>query len=133
MPSQGDAESLRALRDAERSRIVTLLGAYRYRFQSERDLQDGLEQVLVAAGVSYQREFVLDASSRPDFLLAGGVVVEVKIAQGARALARQVDRYARHADVTAIIVVTQRRHLGALPRSIDGKPVDIVVLRGGLA
>lgn len=85
-------------------------------------MQDDVDQVLSAAGVTFTREARLDARDRPDFLTTSGLAIELKVAGGRSAVVRQLLRYAEHEEVTGILLVTSRsRHLG-LPDLLGGKP-----------
>lgn len=72
------------------------------------------------------REHRLSARDIPDFLV-GTTVVEVKM-NGARptSILRQLERYASHAEVSDLILVTNRAV--SLPAAVSGKPVDVVSL-----
>lgn len=92
---------------------------YRFLLNSEAELQDQMEQVLVDAGVPFERERRLGPRSRPDFFL-DGVAVEVKIKGSARAIYRQCERYAGFSEVTEVLLVTNRAM--GFPKEINGKP-----------
>jgi len=108
-----------------------LLARHRYAIQDERSLQDGLESVLKANGVPYLREYVLDANSRPDFLL-GSLAIEVKTQGSVGQFLRQAYRYLEHEKVQALIAVGTPHWLGALPPDLAGKPVYGVRLLNSL-
>ena len=59
--------------------LASRLAAYRFRFVSEKDLQDGIEALLTAEHIPFQRERAISAPDRPDFLVDGNLAVEVKI------------------------------------------------------
>ena len=59
--------------------LATRLNAYRFRFVTEKDLQDGIEAMLTAEQIPFQRERAISAPDRPDFLVDGNLAVEVKI------------------------------------------------------
>ncbi len=102
--------------------VERALRTHRFRFADERELQAGIEQVLVRAGLSPTRESSLGELGSIDFLV-GGLGIEVKT-RGSRAdLARQVHRYLQHPSVAALMVVTTRAALARLPSTIAGKPV----------
>jgi hypothetical protein len=114
---------------AERLREV--LGSYRYNHANERDLQDGIAQVLATRGIRFDREVVLGPKDRPDFMV-DGIAVEVKVDGGLSDVTRQLHRYAQHAQVRALLLVTSRAQLGNQPGKMNGKPVTVLVLLGGL-
>lgn len=114
------------------SGIVDLIAQYRFRFSSEVQLHEGISKVLDVAGISYRREVRIDEHNRLDFLIDGGLVIEVKIAGSGAELLRQVHRYAQEEIVTGIIVVTNKPWHD-LPPTLNGKPVAVHVMsRGGL-
>lgn len=109
-----------------------LLSGYRFRFVSERDLQDGIERALIAAGISYEREAALSDPDRPDFLVGDGIAVEVKIKGSLSELIRQAARYASHQRIGSILVVGTPRWLPRVPDALSGKPVRSLRLVGSL-
>lgn len=110
--------------------IVRLLGAHRFRFGTEAVLQDGIAEVLAAAGIQHEREVALTARDRIDFLVQGGIGLEVKIDGSALDLARQMLRYAAHERIAALLVVTTRARHTETPRELGGKPVRVIHLTG---
>lgn len=117
------ALTLRALRGA--------LAAYSYRYGSEVQLHERLGEVLTAAGISYQREFVLDPKNRADFWI-DGVVVEVKVDGSLAEAARQVGRYIGLEQVSGVLLASTkpwaRTPLQVKPK-FGGKPFEMVYLR----
>lgn len=104
--------------------LCAYLARFRFNFTSEVMLQDGLEQVLSQAGVPVEREFLLDKRSRLDFMLPGGLVIEVKV-DGSRAdVLRQLSRYAQSPAVSGLLLVTTRAS-HRLPESFNGKPLAV--------
>lgn len=110
------------------SSCISRLTAHQYHFADERELQDGL--AIVLAPLDAQREVRFDAADRIDFLLPGGIGIEVKIDGSLSALTRQVHRYAQRDEITALIIVTSRRRLAQLPDAINGKPIRVVRVGG---
>lgn len=104
---------------------------YRFRFSTEKDLQDGIESVLVSGNISYQREVHLGSSDRPDFMV-GGVAVEVKIAGSLSALVRQIFRYAKYQQVESILVIGSPSWIPKIVTELNGKPVCSIYLLGSL-
>lgn len=111
--------------------VCRLLASRRYAIQDEKSLQDGLEQVLREAKVPYVREFVLDAHSRPDFLL-GSLAIEVKTKGSIAQFLRQAYRYLEHAEVTELIAIGTPHWIGGLPPELAGKPLYGVRLLNSL-
>lgn len=98
------------------------LDRYRFNFRNEAELQAGVALALEREGIAYLREHRLNAQDRPDFF-CDGIVIECKIAGSWAALVRQLARYAEHADVLAIIVVSSCAAHGGLPAELNGKPI----------
>jgi len=106
--------------------VAIFLRQARYRMGSEYLLQQDVERHLHTAGIPYEREHRLSPGERLDFLVAGNVAVELKIRAQRKSIYRQLERYARHEIVQALILVTASA-LG-MPKTIEGKPVYIVQL-----
>lgn len=111
--------------------LEAMLAQYRFRFTSEKDLQDGIEAALKAENICYTREQSLNLSDRPDFI-AGGIAIEVKIKGSMAELLRQASRYAQCEDINAILVVGTPHWLTRVPTELCGKPVHAVRLMGSL-
>jgi len=111
--------------------ITRALRAHRFRYDQETELQEGIGEVLRAAGIAYEREVSLGRGDRIDFV-AGGVGIEVKRAGGLSAVTRQLHRYAQAPTLEALVLVTDRMQLTRLPDTLGGKPVAVVSLLGGL-
>lgn len=113
--------------------VAALIGAHRYRYADELELHDGIDQVLRAAGVVPDREVRLTARERIEFLLPGGLGIEVKVAGSPGAVRRQLGRYAACPSIDVLLLVTTRpTHLTGLPGQIGDVPVLSVLLRGGI-
>lgn len=111
---------------------VSVLSRYRFRFTEESDLQKGIAAALQANGIAFHREEALSARDRPDFLLDGGVAIEVKIAGSLSDLLRQVARYLEHDEIRAVLVVGSPGWLNRVPETLQGKPVQSLRLIGSL-
>lgn len=112
--------------------VVAAVRARRFRHVHEDELQLGIAEVLAAAGLEAEREVRLSPRDRIDFLV-GTVGVEVKVAGTAAAAKRQLERYAESDRVEELVLVTDRVQAGAQPATINGKPLRVVALLGGLA
>lgn len=112
--------------------LATRLNAYRFRFVTEKDLQDGIEAMLTAEQIPFQRERAISAPDRPDFLVDGNLAVEVKIKGSLAQLLRQASRYASHPEIAGIVVVGSPRWLATVPSVLCDKPVKSVRLLGSL-
>lgn len=111
--------------------VVRLLVAVRFNFTNEEELQAGI--ALALAPLEHAREVILDGASRIDFMV-GNVGLEVKIGGGISPLTRQLARYAAHERISALVVVTAKeQHRLQLPAAINGKPLRVIALRGGIS
>ena len=108
--------------------VLEAIRAHAYAFADEAELQDGLAAVLAPLGAA--RELRCGPADRIDFLLPGGIGIEVKIDGSLSALTRQVHRYAQRDEIAALIVVTNRHRLAQLPETMNGKPVRVVRVGG---
>lgn len=113
-------------------RLQQLLGGHLYRFGDEAGLQAGIEQVLLTAGIEYQREHQIDAHNRFDFVV-DGIVLEVKIKGSLPEAARQCYRYQRLPDVRGVMLLATPSwaRTGWLPEQL-GTPLMMVKLRRSL-
>lgn len=115
-------------------RIADTLRSHAYRFSNERELQEGIAKALSAAGIEYAREVSLDAHSRIDFMIPGGIGIEVKIDGPTSSVIRQMARYAQFDSVSAMILVTSRvRHGIDWNAPLNGKRVLLVLLETAFA
>lgn len=82
------------------------------------------------AGIVYEREKRLAVGDIIDFFLPdGGVGIEVKLRQSKTQIFRQLERYAEHEAITALVLVSATAM--SLPRTIKDKPAFIVSLGRG--
>ncbi|HAY22250.1 MAG TPA: hypothetical protein DCY27_08800 [Desulfobacterales bacterium] len=87
----------------------------------EFDLQAVVAERLTSAGICYQKEHYLGPRNRIDFLVAGGVGIEVKKGKPARAkVMQQLQRYTSSREIKAVILVVERNV--NISREINGKP-----------
>lgn len=106
------------------SAIGAAVSSVRFRWTCEKDLQDGIELALGAAGIDFDREHDLGKAGRVDFMV-GRSALEVKT-QGSRwAVLRQLLRYAEHPDVDEVVLVTTSMKLD-VPKRLAGKPARVV-------
>jgi len=96
----------------------------------EKRAQADLDAALSAAGIPFERECRLNAADIVDFLVHGGIAVEVKLkGHQKKAVYRQLERYASHAQVHAVLLLTSlAMHL---PPTIAGKPAAVASLSKG--
>ena len=110
--------------------LAEQLAAYRYRSLHELGVQAGIAEVLRTAGIDFTTEEKLDTKSRIDFL-AGVIGIEVKVDGTWPDVQRQLIRYAKHDRVQGLLLATTR-HKHTMPETLEGKPLRVVILRGGL-
>lgn len=106
--------------------ITAMLRRQRLPVSNEAVLQIAIAAALTANGITFEREARLGPGERIDFLASGCVGIEAKTRYARRAIYRQLERYAQHASITALILITGTA-LG-LPSAIDGKPLFYVSL-----
>lgn len=113
-------------------RLLHLLAGYRFRPAGELDLQEALARIFEAEGLHVLREHRLSSRDVVDFFLPEGVAIEVKVTGGTLDVARQLQRYAEHAEVLTLVLVTTRRRLALeLPNELGGKRLFKSALGGG--
>lgn len=105
--------------------IIRLLSGVRFPLQDEKETQDKIEQILKVNGVSYEREYRLDAKNIPDFYV-NGIAIEVKIKGGKRMIYKQCERYCEFDNVKELILVTNKSM--GFPKSISGKSCYVINL-----
>lgn len=109
-------------------------------FAAEAGLHDRIAAELADVHLQVLREFRLDARSRLDLFVrpahsrpgTPGLAVEVKTAGGLPAISRQLLRYAEHAEVSGILLVTTRSAHKNLPEDLLGKPCHVLYIGGYL-
>ncbi len=116
---------------ATAAEIIRLVQRSRFDLSSEKHLQEGMSEMLSAAHVDFEREKRLSAKDVPDFLVAGGIVIECKMRNKSSKMDiyRQLVRYAAHPEVTAIILASNVTM--GLPSEIEGKPLYAASLSRG--
>jgi hypothetical protein len=112
-------------------RVLAALSTRTYSGHGEREIQDKVGAALTAAGVAFEREVRLSDRDRPDFLVGGQVVVEVKLKTPRSVVLRQLGRYAEHDRVQAIVLAsTSFTTLRNMRMTIHRVPVSPAVLHG---
>lgn len=111
--------------------VVGALQGRIYGGRCETQIQDRVGAALEAAGLVFERECRLSERDRPDFLVGGRVVVEVKLKTPRSVVLRQLGRYAEHDRVEAIVLAsTSFSTLRNMRLMIHQVPVYPAVLRG---
>lgn len=111
-------------------KIAQALRSVKFNYSNEIQLHEGIEAVLRQTGYDPQREVRLGERDRIDFLV-GDVGIEVKIGGSAASAHRQLSRYAKHDEIGSLIFASTRRTHANDDLRV-GKPVEFVVLNGGL-
>lgn len=118
--------------------VVAELQSRRFRFGQEAELQEELQAALAVEGMRFAREVRLSARDRIDLLeddpepLGGAIGIEVKVDSTIFAITKQITRYAAHARIGAIVLVTsQLQHTRARgAQLVNGKPFRLVYVGG---
>lgn len=106
--------------------LALLLRHRRFVTATEAALQAGIGEALREWNVPFDREFRLSAAERIDFWVDGYIGIEAKVRYPKRSIYRQLQRYAGHDALKALILVTGTAM--GLPAQILGKPVFYVSL-----
>lgn len=111
------------------SHVVSLISSTPIVQTSEVAVQEKISGILEAHGIAHKREVVLGPGDRPDFMIEGGIALEVKLKAGKRAIYRQCERYCEYDAVKGLILVSATAM--GFPREIHGKPTWVASLGGG--
>lgn len=109
--------------------ITTIIGGHRFRHTSEASLQRGIHAALTSYGLPARREVRLSNSDIIDFMV-GAIGIETKVAGALRDVVGQLSRYARHPEVTELLLVTTRAGHRAVPPTLETTPVRTLWLSG---
>lgn len=108
--------------------VVKALKQHRFNYSSEKELQEGVEHVLMAHAIPHEREKVLGKFGTIDFLVDGRIGLEIKTKGSPSAVARQLMRYFECDMVSELILVTGKSGLGKLPPRMLSKKLTVVSL-----
>jgi len=110
--------------------VAAVLRPWRYRMAKEEQLRDGIAEVLAREQIPFLREHVLSAGDRIDFLVDGHIGLEAKLHTSRTEMIRQLHRYAKHAVIDELLLVTVDFVLDAsMPRVYNGKPLVVALLK----
>src|SRR3546814_15305462 len=112
--------------DESLAKLAKMLRFGNFRLGHETLLQEDVEALFERNSVGFRREFILGPGERVDFLVGDRIAVELKVKCSPRVMMRQLQRYAAHDKVQAIILVTAT--VTSMPDSMNGKPVYVVNL-----
>jgi hypothetical protein len=111
------------------SELKASLAKYRYRFDTESDLQERVAAALSDLDLAFDREFVLDPQNRIDFLV-GGIGIEIKTNSTLAQVSRQVHRYLSFDPVESLLLVTTKTAHKGIVRTMQDKSLDVLVVGG---
>ncbi|MCG7589715.1 MULTISPECIES: hypothetical protein [unclassified Halomonas] len=117
---------------ADLEAIAEFLQGVRIDSATEKQAQADLEQALSDAGWNFSREHRLSGSDIPDFLVQSNqssIVIELKTRAQRKRIYRQLERYAQHDQVHALVLMTGTAM--QLPSEINGKPACVASLGAG--
>lgn len=110
-------------------RITTLILKSKINLSTEAAAHRDIATVLEGAGLEFQSEVRLSNRDRID-LLCGTVGIEVKVGHSRREIWRQLQRYARHDRIEALVLATGTAFPSRLSE-VDGVPLYIAGLSRG--
>lgn len=106
--------------------IIEILKSKALPLEVEHDTQAAIAQLLVDHEITFEREKRLSRKDRIDFLIDGGIGIEVKLKGAGTGIFRQCQRYCESTEVSSLVLVT-RKTMG-FPRALNGKPCHYVSL-----
>lgn len=106
------------------SEILSLLDSHAFHFQSEADLQLGIERVLKDASIEFKREVRLTDADRIDFMV-GTIGIEAKIDGSLSDVTRQLHRYAQLNEIESLILVTTRARHAECSNWVNRKKIEV--------
>jgi hypothetical protein len=105
--------------------VLEHLRAFRFDASTEDTFQLAVARALQLRGAAFEREVRLSARDRIDFLLGGGIGLELKINGAPSEVTRQLLRYAESDRISALVLVTTRALHRAMPAVLLGKPLRV--------
>jgi hypothetical protein len=94
----------------------------------EYDLQDAVSEQLQSDGIPFAKEYQLGPRNRIDFLVPGGIGIEIKKGRpNSVQLIAQAERYCRFDAVTTLILLIEK-HATTHEVLLNGKPVHYIAL-----
>ncbi|WP_396334065.1 hypothetical protein [Burkholderia anthina] len=111
--------------------VVRIIQSHQFDLSTEKHLQEGIDNAFRQNGILYEREKRISPADILDFLVEDQIAVECKLRGKSRKIEiyRQLERYAGHTTVTAIVLVSNVAM--GLPREIAGKPIYAASLSRG--
>jgi hypothetical protein len=108
--------------------IVEAIRTHKFTYVTEKELQEGIAQVFQKRNIPFEREKRIGENEVIDFLVAGGIGLEVKTKGSPSDVARQLLAYAACESVKELVLVTGRARLGKLPEELLGKKIHVITL-----
>lgn len=116
--------------------VIKAFSLVRFRWNDEKDLQDGIERVLGEACLPYEREVHLGNAGIIDFMVEvpgeRRCGVEVKIKGQRNQVLAQLRRYADRPEVQDLVLVTGRLQLKYMPKKVGNTPLFVFPLTRSL-
>ena len=113
--------------------VLARIREYRFLSSAEAELQALIARALTQEGIAFEREVDLGAAGRIDFLLPScGAGLEVKVQGSPTEVLRQLQRYAGVPAIAQLVLATTRARLRSMPPTLNGKPLHVLPLTGGL-
>lgn len=122
-------EGLHPMNSPDVTTVCEVLRQRNYLYTNEIELHEQLSTALHDAHINHTREAHL-AAGRIDFLLPGGLGIEVKVKGHTAAVQRQLHRYARDPHITHLLLITTRREHRAITRDAAGIPIRVLSIGG---
>lgn len=113
------------------SDLAALLRGYLFRYINEDRLQEGIAGALTELDYAVEREVAIDSGRSRMDVVCERIGIEVKIAGPTKRLEAQVARYLRSDLIDGMVVVSTSPRHADLPKEIEGKPVEVVLITAG--
>jgi hypothetical protein len=108
--------------------LAALIRSARLDMSDEKRAQADFERLLIAKQLAHSREHRLSDRDIVDFWF-DGFALELKLRARKKAIFRQLERYAKHESVKALMLASNTSM--GLPEDINGKPLYFVRLGQG--
>lgn len=109
--------------------LAGLLAQGRFPLRGETLAHAAIDGFLRSHMIAFEREVRLSPEDRPDFVVEGRWVIEVKMRRAVRKdILAQIERYAAHDQIDGLILLSNRAV--SLPREIGGKRAIFVSMGG---
>lgn len=106
--------------------IATHLRQHRSALAQEAKLTAAVASALTTMGITYTAEHRLTPKLRLDYMLPGGVFIELKKGNAGLPVLRQVGQYLEHPDTNGCILIALK--CTDIPATFCGKPIEKIEL-----